>query len=172
MSVAQMAGSVKIGILTISDRASQGVYEDKGGPAIRAWLTNALTSPWEAIARVIPDEQAEIEAALCELSDTEQCSLIVTTGGTGPALRDVTPEATLAVIDRELPGIAELMRIIGFKKTPTAVLSRAVAGLRSQCLIINLPGSPQAVKEYLSLILPVIPHAVDTLKGLANNHHH
>ena len=141
--------SARIGILTISDRASQGVYEDKGGPAIRDWFTRALSSPWEAVARVIPDEQPLIEAALCELSDVEGCSLIVTTGGTGPALRDVTPEATEAVCTKMMPGFGELMRTASLKFVPTAILSRQVGVIRKQALILNLPGQPKAIEETL-----------------------
>ena len=165
MSVAQMARSVKIGILTISDRASQGVYEDKGGPAIRAWLTSALTSPWEAIARVIPDVQTEIEAALCALSDAEQCSLIVTTGGTGPALRDVTPEATEAVCSKMLPGFGELMRSASLKFVPTAILSRQTAGIRGKSLIFNLPGKPSAIDDCLNAVFPAVPYCIDLIEG-------
>jgi len=120
----------RIGILTISDRASRGEYEDKGGPAIHAWFSRVLTSPWEAVARVIPDEQPDIEAALRELSDVDGCSLIVTTGGTGPALRDVTPEATEAVCSKMMPGFGELMRTASLKFVPTAILSRQTAGIR------------------------------------------
>ena len=165
MSVAQIAGSVKIGILTISDRASQGVYEDRGGPAIHAWLTSALTSPWEAIARVIPDEQTEIEAALCALSDAEQCSLIVTTGGTCPALRDVTPEATEAVCSKMLPGFGELMRSASLKFVPTAILSRQTAGIRGKSMIINLPGKPSAIDDCLNAVFPAVPYCIDLIEG-------
>ena len=139
----------RIGILSISDRASQGIYEDKGGPAIRDWFTRALTSPWEAVARLIPDEQPLIEAALRELADVEGCSLIVTTGGTGPASRDVTPEATEAVCSKMMPGFGELMRTASLKFVPTAILSRQTAGIRGKCLIINLPGKPRAIQETL-----------------------
>ena len=128
----------RIGILTVSDRASRGVYEDRGGPAIHAWLTRALTSPWQAVSMVVPDEQPQIEDALRELSDSEGCSLIVTTGGTGPALRDVTPEATEAVCTKMLPGFGELMRSASLKFVPTAILSRQTAGIRGKSLIVNL----------------------------------
>lgn len=157
--------SARIGILTISDRASQGVYEDKGGPAIRDWFTRALSSPWEAVARVIPDEQPLIEAALCELSDVEGCSLIVTTGGTGPALRDVTPEATEAVCTKMMPGFGELMRTASLKFVPTAILSRQTAGIRGKSLIINLPGKPSAIEDCLKAVFPAVPYCVDLIEG-------
>ena len=155
----------RIGILTVSDRASRGVYEDKGGPAIQAWLTRALTSPWEAVARVIPDEQEQIEAALRALSDLEACSLIVTTGGTGPALRDVTPEATEAVCTKMLPGFGELMRSASLKVVPTAILSRQAAGIRGTTLIINLPGKPSAIADCLHAVFPAVPYCVDLIEG-------
>jgi molybdopterin adenylyltransferase len=140
---------IKIGLISISDRASTGIYEDKGIPALRDWLDVALTSPWEAVTRIIPDEQAEIEATLKDLVDHEGCGLVLTTGGTGPALRDVTPEATLAVADKQMPGFGEQMRQISLQFVPTAILSRQVAVIRKQCLIINLPGQPKSIKETL-----------------------
>lgn len=140
---------IKIGLVSISDRASSGVYEDKGLPTLKTWLTNALSTPFETVVRLIPDEQAEIEDTLKDLVDNETCSLILTTGGTGPALRDVTPEATLAVADKEMPGFGEQMRQIGLHFVPTAILSRQVAVIRKQCLIINLPGQPKAIQETL-----------------------
>lgn len=155
----------RIGILTVSDRASRGVYEDKGGPAIRDWLTQALSCPWEAVSRVIPDEQPLIEAALCELSDVEGCSLIVTTGGTGPALRDVTPEATEAVCSKMLPGFGELMRTASLKFVPTAILSRQTAGIRGKSLIINLPGKPSAIDDCLQAVFPAVPYCIDLIEG-------
>lgn len=155
----------RIGILTVSDRASRGVYEDKGGPAINAWLTRALTSPWQAVARVIPDEQPQIEAALRAMADDEGCSLIVTTGGTGPALRDVTPEATEAVCEKMLPGFGELMRTASLKFVPTAILSRQTAGIRGRCLIVNLPGKPSAIDDCLNAVFPAIPYCVDLIEG-------
>lgn len=155
----------RIGVLTVSDRASQGVYEDKGGPAIRAWLTRALTSPWEAVARVIPDEQPLIEAALIELSDIEGCSLIVTTGGTGPALRDLTPEATEAVCSKMMPGFGELMRTASLKFVPTAILSRQTAGIRGRSLIVNLPGKPSAIDDCLKAVFPAVPYCLDLIEG-------
>ena len=140
---------IKIGLVSISDRASQGIYEDKGIPALRDWLQRALTTPWEPVDRIIPDEQPGIEATLKDLVDTQGCSLVITTGGTGPALRDVTPEATLAVGDREMPGFGEQMRQISLQFVPTAILSRQVAVIRKQCLIINLPGQPKSIQETL-----------------------
>jgi molybdopterin adenylyltransferase len=155
----------RIGILTISDRASRGIYEDKGGPAIHAWLTRALTSSWQAVARVIPDEQPEIEAALIELSDVAGCCLIVTTGGTGPALRDVTPEATAAVCSKMLPGFGELMRTASLKFVPTAILSRQTAGIRGKSLLINLPGKPSAIDDCLQAVFPAVPYCIDLIEG-------
>jgi len=140
---------IKIGLISISDRASSGVYEDQGIPALRDWLTSALVTPWEHVARIIPDEQDEIEAMLRDLVDHEECSLVLTTGGTGPALRDVTPEATLAVADKVMPGFGEQMRQISLQFVPTAILSRQVAVIRKQSLIINLPGQPKSIRETL-----------------------
>ncbi len=155
----------RIGILTISDRASRGEYEDKGGPAMHAWFTRVLTSPWEAVARVIPDEQALIEETLIELSDIEGCSLIVTTGGTGPAARDVTPEATEAVCQKMMPGFGELMRTASLKFVPTAILSRQTAGIRGKSLILNLPGKPSAIDDCLNAVFPAIPYCIDLIEG-------
>ena len=164
-SVKENSHLARIGILTISDRASRGEYEDKGGPAIHAWFTRVLTSPWQAVAKVIPDEQVQIEAALRELSDAEHCCLIVTTGGTGPALRDVTPEATAAVCSKMMPGFGELMRSASLKFVPTAILSRQTAGIRGQCLIINLPGKPSAIADCLQAVFPAIPYCIDLIGG-------
>jgi molybdopterin adenylyltransferase len=155
----------KIGILTISDRASRGEYEDKGGPAMHAWFTRVLTGPWEAVARVIPDEQSLIEATLIELSDVVGCSLIVTTGGTGPALRDGTPEATEAVCEKMMPGFGELMRTASLKFVPTAILSRQTAGIRGKSLIINLPGKPSAIDDCLNAVFPAVPYCIDLIGG-------
>ncbi|TAN79138.1 MAG: molybdopterin adenylyltransferase [Gallionella sp.] len=155
----------RIGILTVSDRASRGEYEDKGGPAINAWFTRVLASPWEAVAKVIPDEQPEIEAALRRLSDMENCCLIVTTGGTGPALRDVTPEATEAVCEKMMPGFGELMRAASLKFVPTAILSRQTAGIRGKSLIVNLPGKPSAIDDCLNAVFPAIPYCIDLIEG-------
>jgi molybdopterin adenylyltransferase len=159
------ASNTRIGIVTVSDRASRGEYEDKGGPAIHAWLTRALATPWEAVARVIPDEQALIERTLRELCDTEGCCLVVTTGGTGPALRDVTPEATLAVCDKVLDGFGEQMRAVSLRKVPTAILSRQLAGIRGGTLIINLPGKPAAIGECLDAVFPAVPTCIDLIGG-------
>jgi molybdopterin adenylyltransferase len=141
--------TLRIGLVSISDRASQGIYEDKGIPALKEWLAAALKTPWESLERVIPDEQPDIEQTLKDLVDHHACSLVLTTGGTGPALRDVTPEATLAVADREMPGFGEQMRQISLNFVPTAILSRQVAVIRKQSLIINLPGQPKSIKETL-----------------------
>jgi molybdopterin adenylyltransferase len=140
---------IKIGLVSISDRASQGVYEDKGIPSLQNWLTSALVTPFECETRLIADEQGEIEATLKDLVDYQGCHLILTTGGTGPALRDVTPEATLNIADKEMPGFGEQMRQISLNFVPTAILSRQVAVIRKQCLIINLPGQPKAIAQTL-----------------------
>lgn len=155
--------NARIGIVTISDRASQGVYEDRGGPAIVATLTAYLTSPWEAVRRIIPDERPLIESTLVELADREGCGLVVTTGGTGPAVRDVTPEATEAVCERLMPGFGEAMRAASLLKVPTAILSRQTAGLRGRCLIINLPGKPSAIRECLDAVFPAVPYCLDLI---------
>ncbi len=141
--------AIRIGLVSVSDRASSGVYEDKGIPALRDWLNLALMAPWEAVSRIIPDEQSDIEDTLRDLVDHENCDLVLTTGGTGPALRDVTPEATLAVGDKEMPGFGEQMRQISLQFVPTAILSRQVAVIRKQSLIINLPGQPKSIRETL-----------------------
>ncbi len=154
-----------IGLVTISDRASQGIYEDQGIPALNDWLANALATPWCAVARMIPDEQAQIEATLRQLADEEGCCLVLTTGGTGPAPRDVTPEATLAVADKVLPGFGEQMRAVSLKYVPTAILSRQVGVIRKQCLIINLPGQPKAIKETLDGVFAAVPYCIDLIGG-------
>ena len=168
--------AVKIGIVSISDRASSGVYEDKGLPALKEWLSRALKNAVEFEARLIPDEQAGISAALIELVDAG-CSLVLTTGGTGPAQRDVTPEATLAVADKEMPGFGEQMRQISLSFVPTAILSRQVAVIRGQSLIINLPGQPKAIAETLeglkdadgqqkvNGIFAAVPYCIDLIGG-------
>jgi molybdopterin adenylyltransferase len=156
---------IRIGIVTVSDRASQGVYEDRGGPAIRDCLTEILASPWEAVPRLIPDERPVIEATLRELCDDEGCCLVVTTGGTGPAKRDVTPEATEAVCDKLLDGFGELMRAVSLKVVPTAILSRQVAGTRGGSLIVNLPGKPSAIRDCLLAVFPAIPYCIDLIGG-------
>lgn len=141
--------TLRIGLVSISDRASSGVYQDKGIPALEEWLGNALTTPFEIQTRLIPDEQPIIEQTLCELVDEMSCHLVLTTGGTGPARRDVTPDATLAVADREMPGFGEQMRQISLHFVPTAILSRQVGVIRKQALILNLPGQPKSIKETL-----------------------
>jgi molybdopterin adenylyltransferase len=155
----------RIGIVTISDRASQGVYQDLGGPAIRDCLTEILSSPWEAVPRLIPDERPLIEATLKELCDQEKCCLVVTTGGTGPARRDVTPEATEAVCDKLLDGFGELMRSVSLKVVPTAILSRQIGGVRGSSLIVNLPGKPSAIRDCLLAVFPAIPYCIDLIEG-------
>jgi molybdopterin adenylyltransferase len=156
---------IRIGIVTVSDRASKGVYEDKGGPAIRECLTEILSCAWEAVARVIPDEQPQIEETFKELCDREKCCLVVTTGGTGPARRDVTPEATEAVCDKLLDGFGELMRAVSLKVVPTAILSRQIAGTRGPALIVNLPGKPSAIRDCLLAVFPAIPYCIDLIEG-------
>ncbi len=156
---------IKIGILTVSDRASKGIYEDLSGKAIEETLNSYLISGWEKVYRLIPDEQEQIEAALIELADQEKCCLIVTTGGTGPALRDVTPEATEAVCAKMLPGFGEQMRAISLQYVPTAILSRQTAGVRGNSLILNLPGKPKSIKECLDAVFPAIPYCIDLIEG-------
>ncbi len=161
-----MAASIaRIGILTVSDRASRGEYEDRGGPAIREYLSEVLSCPWEAVARVVPDEMAQLTAVLQELCDVEGCCLVVATGGTGPARRDITPEATVAVCEKLLPGFGELMRKVSLEKVPTAILSRQTAGIRGRSLIVNLPGQPRAIRECLDAVFPAIPYCIDLIEG-------
>jgi molybdopterin adenylyltransferase len=160
-----MAEPIKIGVITVSDRASGGVYEDQSGPAIVAVLKEMLACKWEPVSRLIPDEQERIEDMLKALADDEGCCLIVTTGGTGPAVRDVTPEATVAVCDKLMPGFGELMRAVSLKSVPTAILSRQTAGIRGKTLIVNLPGKPAAIRECLMAVMPAIPYCVDLLGG-------
>lgn len=161
------ANKARIGIVTVSDRASRGIYEDRGGPAIREYFEQILQSPWEAVSRVISDDRSLIESTLKELADDEGCCLIVTTGGTGPAVRDVTPEATTAVCEKLLPGFGEWMRKVSMEKVPTAILSRQTAGIRGRSLIVNLPGQPKAIRECLDAIMPAIPYAIDLIEGPA-----
>lgn len=156
---------VKIGIVTVSDRAFRGEYEDKGGPAIRDWLQSALLADWEGFEKIVPDERDQIEAVLAELSDVNNCHLILTTGGTGPAKRDVTPDATLAVADKVMDGFGERMRSISLKYVPTAILSRQVGVIRGQTLIINLPGQPKAIKETLDELFEAIPYCIELMDG-------
>ncbi len=172
-----MSEHLRIGLVSISDRASDGRYEDQGIPALKDWLGRALTSPWSAEARLIPDERPLIERTLIELADDAGCSLILTTGGTGPAPRDVTPEATLAVGDKEMPGFGEEMRRISLNFVPTAILSRQVAVIRGKSLIVNLPGQPKSIRETLEGvraadgsvrhvgIFAAIPYCVDLIGG-------
>lgn len=155
----------RVGILVVSDRAFRGVYEDRGGPAVRAYLERVLASPWEAVSRIVPDEEPTIRTALTALVEDDECCLVVTTGGTGPAPRDVTPEATLAVLERELPGFGEAMRAASLRVVPTAVLSRQTAGIRGKALIVNLPGSPKAVAECLDAVFAAVPDCVDLIGG-------
>ncbi|HXU55590.1 MAG TPA: molybdopterin adenylyltransferase [Casimicrobiaceae bacterium] len=154
-----------IGLVSISDRASAGVYEDKGIPGLTDWFTAALTTPWRMETRLIPDEQALIERTLIELVDSVRCQLVLTTGGTGPAARDVTPEATLAVAHKVLPGFGEQMRQVSLKYVPTAILSRQVGVIRAGALILNLPGQPKAIKETLDGIFPAVPYCIDLIGG-------
>ena len=168
---------IKIGLVSVSDRASQGVYQDEGIPALLSWLQTALKTPFITEQRIIPDEQLIIEETLCELVDKLQCHLILTTGGTGPAIRDVTPNATLAIADRLMPGFGEQMRQISLHFVPTAILSRQVGVIRKQCLILNLPGRPKSIKETLegvkdeqgntivTGIFASIPYCIDLLDG-------
>ena len=156
---------VRLGIVTVSDRASRGEYLDEGGPAILAFFQDAIKSPWTAMYRCVPDERDAVEAALIELADQEQCSVVVTTGGTGPAPRDITPEATEAVCDRMMPGFGEQMRAISLKYVPTAILSRQVGGLRGQSLIFNLPGRPKSIRETIDELWKAVPYCIDLMGG-------
>jgi molybdopterin adenylyltransferase len=160
-----MSDTIKIGIVTVSDRASAGIYADEGGPAIEAYLNKALTSAWTPVARVIPDDRKLIARTLIALADEERCCLIVTTGGTGPAPRDVTPEATEDVIEKPMPGFGELMRQVSLQKVATAILSRQTAGIRGKSLIVNLPGRPRAIAECLDAVMPAIPYCIDLIEG-------
>jgi molybdopterin adenylyltransferase len=155
----------RIGVINVSDRASAGVYEDTPGQACVALLREWLTTAFEVDYKVIPDEQPLIEAELKRMADETGCCLIVTTGGTGPAVRDVTPEATEAVCDKLLPGFGELMRATSLKYVPTAILSRQTAGIRGRSLIVNLPGRPKAIRENLEAVFPAIPYCIDLLNG-------
>lgn len=165
LSEENASGDVPIGVLTVSDRAYAGIYEDQGGPGIIAVLSDYLTTKWRPVVRVVRDEKSEIETALVELSDREDCCLILTTGGTGPALRDVTPEATAAVCERIMPGFGELMRTASLRDVPTAILSRQIAGLRGRSLIVNLPGKPAAIRTCLDAVFPAVPYRLDLIGG-------
>jgi len=151
---------VNIGIVTVSDRASRGAYEDLSGPEIMAFLQERIVSDWKPVTRVIPDERPLIEQTLIQLCDDDHCALVITTGGTGPSPRDVTPEATEAVCDRMMPGFGEAMRAHSLRTVPTAILSRQTAGLRHSSLILNLPGKPAAIRECLAVVWPAIPYAL------------
>ena len=160
-----MSDTVKFGIVTVSDRASRGEYEDRGGPAVAQYLSELVTTEFVPVTRVISDDVGLIEQTLVELCEEQECCLIITTGGTGPAPRDVTPEATVAVCDKMLPGFGELMRQVSLTKVPTAILSRQTAGIRGNSLIINLPGSPKAIAECLDAVMPAVPYCIDLLNG-------
>jgi molybdopterin adenylyltransferase len=161
-----MNDTLLVGLLSASDRASDGVYKDEGIPALKDWLSRVVASPALRFEeRLIPDEQALIEAALVDLVDVKGCHLVLTTGGTGPARRDVTPEATLAVADKVMPGFGEQMRAVSLKYVPTAILSRQVAVVRRQALIINLPGQPKAIKETLDGVFAAVPYCIDLIGG-------
>ena len=154
-----------IGILTVSDRASEGVYEDRSGPAVNSWLEEVLTSEWASHCRVVPDEAQTIEEAIIELADRVGCCLVITTGGTGPSPRDVTPEATMAACQAMLPGFGEQMRRASLESVPTAILSRQEAGIRGSCLVINLPGKPAAIAECLDAVFAAVPYCIDLVGG-------
>ena len=160
-----MTDELLIGLVSISDRASSGVYEDKGLPTLQEWFGAALATPWKMVTRLIPDEQAVIEQTLRELVDVDRCHLVLTTGGTGPAPRDVTPEATLAVADKVMPGFGEQMRQVSLKYVPTAILSRQAGVIRKQALILNLPGQPKAIKETLDGVFAAVPYCIDLIGG-------
>jgi molybdopterin adenylyltransferase len=161
-----MSEELIVGLVSISDRASAGVYKDEGIPALKEWLSGAIASPaWRDETRLIADEQSVIESTLVDLVDVKRCHLVLTTGGTGPAKRDVTPEATLAVADKVMPGFGEQMRAVSLKYVPTAILSRQVAVVRKQCLIINLPGQPKAIRETLGGVFAAVPYCVDLIGG-------
>ncbi|MBX2912833.1 MAG: molybdopterin adenylyltransferase [Cyclobacteriaceae bacterium] len=155
----------RIGIINVSDRASKGIYEDLPGRAIVDTLNEYLTSDWEKEYAVIPDEQELIAQAMMDMADNKGCCLIVTSGGTGPALRDVTPEATAAVCEKMMPGFGELMRSVSLQYVPTAILSRQTAGIRNKTLIVNLPGKPKAIRQCLDAVFPAIPYCIDLLEG-------
>jgi molybdopterin adenylyltransferase len=156
---------IRIGLVSVSDRASSGVYEDKGIPAMEEWLEAALATPWEGFARLIPDERERIEEVLRDLVDKQRCCLVLTTGGTGPAPRDVTPDATLAVADRVLDGFGERMRAVNLQYVPTAILSRQMGVIRKQSLILNLPGQPKAIQETLDGIFAAVPYCIELIGG-------
>jgi molybdopterin adenylyltransferase len=156
---------IKIGIINVSDRASKGIYEDVPGKAIVETLNEYLTSAWEKVYAVIPDEQDQLEEKMKQMADEEGCCLIISSGGTGPAERDVTPEATEAVCQKMMPGFGELMRQVSLQYVPTAILSRQTAGIRDKTLIVNLPGKPKAIRQCLDAVFPAIPYCIDLLEG-------
>ncbi|NJN42374.1 MAG: molybdopterin adenylyltransferase [Flammeovirgaceae bacterium] len=156
---------IRIGIINVSDRASQGIYEDIPGKAVESTLNEYLKSEWQKVYAVIPDEQHLIEEMLIEMADVKGCSLVITTGGTGPAHRDVTPEATASVCTKMMPGFGEIMRLESLKYVPTAILSRQTAGIRNKTLIINLPGKPKAIRQCLDAVFPAVPYCIDLLGG-------
>lgn len=156
---------IRIGIINVSDRASRGVYEDTPGKMIVSTLTEYIKSPWEKVYAIVPDEQEVIQDTLIRMADQDRCCLVVTCGGTGPAKRDVTPEATEAVCSKMLPGFGETMRSTSLKHVPTAILSRQTAGIRNGTLIVNLPGKPKAIRECLDAVFPAIPYCIDLLDG-------
>ncbi len=160
-----MSQKINIGILTVSDRASRGEYEDLGGPAVHEWLGKAIYSEWNPVYRVVEDTRDLIESELKRLCDLEECCLVITTGGTGPAPRDVTPESTEAVCDKLLDGFGELMRSVSLQFVPTAILSRQIAGIRGKSLIVNLPGKPSAIADCLTAVFPAIPYCIDLIEG-------
>jgi molybdopterin adenylyltransferase len=154
---------VKIGIVTVSDRASRGEYEDLSGPAMVSWLTNAISTSWQPVVRVIPDGMESVRDTLFALCDDEHCDLVLTTGGTGPSPRDLTPEAMNAVMEKELPGFGELMRQVSLRSVPTAILSRQTAGIRGKSLIINVPGKPSSIKTCFDAVFPAVPYCLDLI---------
>jgi molybdopterin adenylyltransferase len=157
--------TIRIGIINVSDRASKGIYEDIPGKVIAETLNEYLSSPWEKEYAVVPDEQHLIEQTIVDMADNRNCCLIITSGGTGPAKRDVTPEATEAVCDKMMPGFGELMRSVSLTYVPTAILSRQTAGIRNQTLVVNLPGKPKAIRQCLDAVFPAIPYCIDLLEG-------
>lgn len=163
--IVNMMTDIKVGVITVSDRASNGKYDDLSGPAIEEVLGKYISSSWQPVYRLIPDEQDQIESAIKELAGQEECCLIVTTGGTGPARRDVTPEATEAVCDKMMPGFGELMRSESLKYVSTAILSRQTAGIIGKSLVVNLPGKPKSIEECLQAVFPAIPYCIDLLEG-------
>ena len=174
----EMSDNIKIGVVTVSDRAARGEYEDRGGPAVHAYLSKVMKTPWEPVTVLVSDDPGELRIALETLADDEGCAWVITTGGTGIAPRDHTPDVTLEICDREVPGLGERMRYVSMEKVPTAMLSRQCAAIRGRCLFLNVPGSPKAIEECLSAVIAAIPHALELLgwgkveaqKGFAIDH--